>query len=148
MTQATTIAVLKTQVLYESYTTSKYSTNTSTACDTPSIKVDITKRYTLSLCVNFQSFFLFWIACNTPSIKADTTEQQVARHNQPNINIYTQQIDNKILLISTTSGETFRTIYNTNQKNKNYHVHLGLITTVQILEDLYNPPDYFGYYVK
>ena len=42
-------------------------------------------------------------------------------------------------LISTTSGETFNTNYNTNQQNKNYHVrvHLGPITTyVQILYDL------------
>ena len=39
----------------------------------------------LSLCVNFQSFFSFRTACDTPSIEVDTTEQQVARHNQPNI---------------------------------------------------------------
>ena len=40
-------------------------------------------------------------------------------------------------------------IYNTNQRNKNNKVHLGPITIyVHILQDLYNPPDYFGYYVK
>ena len=43
----------------------------------------------LSLCVNFQSFFSFWTACGAPSIEVDTTEQQVARHNQPNIYIRT-----------------------------------------------------------
>ena len=32
----------------------------------------------LSLCANFQSFFLFGTACDTPSIEADTTEHQVA----------------------------------------------------------------------
>ena len=35
----------------------------------------------------------------------------------------------KDLQVSTTSGETFNTIYNTIQKNKNYPVHLGPITT-------------------
>ena len=91
---------------------------TSTARDTPSIKVDITGTwYTLSLCVNFWSFFLLWIACDTPSIKVDTTEQQVARHNQPNIYIHTTNRQQNTQ-ISTTSGETFNTIYNTNQKTK------------------------------
>ena len=31
------------------------------------------------------------------------------------------------IVISTTSGETLNTIYNTNQKNKNNQVHLGPI---------------------
>ena len=58
----------------ESYTTtSKHSTNTSTACDAPSIKVDITDIRCHS--VNLKSFFLFWIACDKSSIKVDTTEQ-------------------------------------------------------------------------
>ena len=35
----TTTAVLTIQLLYGIFTTSKHSTNTSTACDTPSIKV-------------------------------------------------------------------------------------------------------------
>ena len=54
--QATTTTVVKIQLSYcrtESYTTtSEHSTNTSTACDTPSIKVDVTD-IRLSLCVNF-----------------------------------------------------------------------------------------------
>ena len=41
----------------------------------------------LSLYVNFQSF-LFWTACDIPSIEVDTKEQ-VARHNQPNMYVYT-----------------------------------------------------------
>ena len=95
----------------EYYTTaSKHSTNTSTACDTTNIKSDITDTwYTLSLCGNFQNFFLFWISCDTPSIKIDTAEQQVARHNQPNIYIHTTNRQQNTL-ISTTSGETFNTI--------------------------------------
>ena len=106
-------------------------------------------RYTLSLCVNFQSFFLFWIACDTPSITVDTTEQQVAGHNQPNIYIYiytanTQQNSP----ISTTSAETFNTITQI-RYNKNKQVHLGPNTTyIHILQDLCNPPDYFGQYVR
>ena len=81
-------------------------------------------RYTLSLFVNFQRFFSFWIACDTPSIEVDTTEQQVARHNyQPNIYIHIHTTNRKQnILISTTSGETFNTIYNTNQKNINNQV--------------------------
>ena len=59
----------------ESYTTSRPSTNTSTACDTPSIKVDKTVIRYHSLYVNFYSFFSFWTACDTPSIEVDTTEQ-------------------------------------------------------------------------
>ena len=100
-------------------------------------------------CVNFQSFFSFWIACDTPSIKVDTTEQQ-SRQLDLTSRTYIYTTDRQQnTLISTTSGETFNTIYNTNQKNKNCQVHLGPITThVHILQDLYNPPDYFGYYVK
>ena len=79
-------------------------------------------RYTLSLFVNFKSFFSSWIACDTPSVEVDTTEQQVARHNQPNIYIHTINRQQNIL-ISTTSGETFHTIYNTNQKNINRPIY-------------------------
>ena len=50
--------------------------------------VDLALTPHLSLCVDFQSFLSFWTACDTPSIEINTTEQQVARHNQPNI-IYT-----------------------------------------------------------
>ena len=41
-------------------------------------------------------FFKFYTACDIPNIEVDTKER-VARHNQPN-NIYTRQIDNKILI--------------------------------------------------
>ena len=45
MTQATTTAELKIQLLYGIlYTTSRPNTNTLTACDIPRIKVDITDR--------------------------------------------------------------------------------------------------------
>ena len=48
-----------------------------------------------------------------------------------------------------SSMKVYMFIYNTNQRNKNNKVHLGPITIyVHILQDLYNPPDYFGYYVK
>ena len=68
--------------------------------------------------------------------------------NQPNICVHTANRQQNTL-ISTTSGEKFNTIYNTDQKNKNNQVHLGPLrytTYVHILYDLYNPPDYFGYY--
>ena len=64
-----TTAVLNIQLLYGIlYTTSRPSTNTSpiTLCKLPEL-------------------LLVWTACDTPSIEVDTTEQQVARHNQPNI---------------------------------------------------------------
>ena len=64
-------------------------------------------------------FFSFWTACDTPSIEVETTEQQVARHDQPNIYIPgTQQIDNKTLYPHVTSGETFNTIYTLTQVRK------------------------------
>ena len=44
-------------------------------------------------------FFIFWIACDIPNIEVDTKEQ-VARYNQPNIDIHTK-IDNKILRSNT-----------------------------------------------
>ena len=50
--------------------------------------VDLSPIPHLSPCVKIRSFFSFWTACDTPSIEINTTEQQVARHNQPNI-IYT-----------------------------------------------------------
>ena len=85
-------------------------------------------RYTLSLFVNFYSFFSFWIACDTPSI--EVAQQKIGSSTEPAEHIYTQQIDNKIfqyprhrekpLILSTSK-------YNTNQKNKNNQVHLGPI---------------------
>ena len=112
--------ILMNDILYKKYncmeshtTTSKPSTNTPTTCDTQESKYN---RYTLSLFVNLQSFFSFWIACDTPSIELDTTEQQVARHNKPNIYIHTKRQQN--IQISTTSGENFYTVYNTNQKKR------------------------------
>ena len=52
----------------ESYTTSKHSTNTSTACDTSSIKVDITDTmvYAITLCKLLEFIFAlvsYWILC-------------------------------------------------------------------------------------
>ena len=113
----------------ESYTTtSKHSTNTSTACDTPSIKADITDtpEYTLSLCLNFQNFFWFWMACDTQASKQiQQNNRQLDITSRTYIYTTTRQQNT---LISTTSGETFNTIYNTNQKNKNNQVlHLGPI---------------------
>ena len=137
---------LKIQLLYgilHHHQRTQHYNNTSTACDTLSIKVDITDIRNHS--VNFQSFFLFWIACDTPSIKVDTTEQQVARHNQPNVYMHTTTRQQNIL-ISTTSGETFNTIYKTNQKNTSNQVHLGPIYNLR--PHMYYPPDYFGYYFK
>ena len=47
----------------ESYTTSKRSTNTSVACDTPSIKVDITDTmvYAITLCKLLEFILDFWL---------------------------------------------------------------------------------------
>ena len=46
----------------ESYTTSKHSTNTSTACDTSSIEVDITDTmvYAITMC-KLLEFLLVWL---------------------------------------------------------------------------------------
>ena len=114
-------------------TTSEHSTNTSTACDTPNIKVDTPEcnRYTLSLCVNFQGF-LFWVTCDTPSIKIDTTEQQVALDITSRIYIHTT--NRQHTLISTTSGENFNTIYNTNQK---IQITRYILAQLQLLSKYY-----------
>ena len=63
-------------VVFVVFTLTNHYFYPTTSCSTPSV---------LLCCVNFQSFFPFWTACDTPSIEVDTTEQQVARHNQPNI---------------------------------------------------------------
>ena len=122
----------------ESYTaTSKPSTNTSTTCDTPASKYN---RYTLSLFVNFQSFFSFWIACDTPSIEVETTEQKAARQNQPNIYIYTH---NKQITQYSNIHDIGRNLqdYNTNQKKK--QVHLGpiyiLLTSTHCKTCIFHP---------
>ena len=89
----------------ESYTTCKHGTNTS-------------------------------IAWNTPSIKVHTTEQYGARHNQPNIYTHTTNRQHNTPNIHNIGRNLWYYLprYNTTQKNKKYHVHLGPITTcAQIL---------------
>ena len=92
----------------EHYNTIAFRVHCGTICGAQSTAVTIFFRSTIQtvvlmltffnfllkkkkLCVNLQSVFLFWIACDAPSIKVDTAEQQVARHNQPNIYIHNKQ---------------------------------------------------------
>ena len=61
----------------ESYTTSKHSTNTSIACDTSSIKVDITDTsgtmvYAITLC-KFLEFTQFWSDTNDNITRSNTS---------------------------------------------------------------------------
>ena len=82
------VAVAVVVVVFVVFTLTNHYFYPTTSCSTPSV---------LLCCVNFQSFFPFWTACDTPSIEVDTTEQQVARHNQPNMYICARQVENKIL---------------------------------------------------
>ena len=120
MTQATTIAVLKIQLLYGIlYTTNGPSTNTSTAFDTPSIKVDIV-RTTPSLC-KFLEFLLILNSMRYTRHQSKYLVQQNNRWFDITRRIYTYTCihtanTQQNTPMTTTSGQVFNTI---NIENRN-----------------------------